>query len=89
MFNISSVSGPLPKFVLFDSQLNAFKLPTASHAEELPSHHTRQALALPLIESYFEWVGVFEDGLRRNAIIFWVYSNPKFNRFFLRPIFSE
>ena len=74
----SSISGPPPKFVLFDSQLDAFKFPISSHVEELPSHHPRQALALPLIVNYFEWIGVFEDGLRNNGVIFWVYSNPKF-----------
>ena len=56
-------SGPPPKFVLFDSRLDAFKLPISSNVEELPSHHPWQTLALPVIENYFEWIGVFEDGL--------------------------
>jgi len=50
-----------PKFVLFDSHLDAFKLPISSHVEELPSHHPRQTPALPLIANYFEWIGAFED----------------------------
>jgi hypothetical protein len=56
-------SGPPPKFVSFDSRLDAFKLPISSNVEEIQSHHPRQTLALPIIENYFEWIGVFEDGL--------------------------
>ncbi|KIM45792.1 hypothetical protein M413DRAFT_23615 [Hebeloma cylindrosporum] len=59
--NLNSSVGPPPKFALFDSRLDAFNLPITSNVEELPNHHPRQTRVLPIIENYFEWIGVFED----------------------------
>lgn len=77
-------SGPPPKFVLFDSRLDAFKLPISSNVEEVTQH----TLALPIIEKIFEWIGVFEAGLWIYAVMCWTHANPKFARFFVHPVFS-
>lgn len=59
-------SGCSPKFALFDSQLDKFQLPVIYQSPPLPSvvmgERLVQEKVQPLIEKYFEWVGIFEDG---------------------------
>lgn len=59
-----------PKFALFDSQLDKLRLPI-TYQPPLPSaitgiqsvQQSQREEVLPLIEKYFEWVGIFEDGV--------------------------
>jgi len=53
-----------PKFVLFDSRLHDLKLPmTKEPMEAGDADGFHQVHALPLVETYFQMTGIFEDGL--------------------------
>lgn len=61
---VSSLTSPPtrpPKFVLFDSRLHDLKLPMTKEPSE--AGDADQFYALPLVETYFQMTGIFEDGL--------------------------
>ncbi|PPQ95479.1 hypothetical protein CVT26_008507 [Gymnopilus dilepis] len=60
-----SSTGALPKLALFDSRLSNFKLPVTNQHQRLfsdgSSSHPQEMQALPLVERFFQWVGIFEE----------------------------
>ncbi|KAF8901697.1 hypothetical protein CPB84DRAFT_1777216 [Gymnopilus junonius] len=54
-----------PKLALFDSRLSDFKLPVVNQQQILfsdaSSNHPQEMQALPLVERFFEWIGIFEE----------------------------
>jgi len=58
------INGCTPKFALFDSQLDKLKLPVIYQPAIMGEQSVQECQpeeVLPLIEKYFEWVGIFED----------------------------
>ncbi|KAF8803827.1 hypothetical protein BYT27DRAFT_7259818 [Phlegmacium glaucopus] len=76
------INGCSPKFALFDSQLDKLRLPviyqpplpSAIMGEQLVRQISPEAV-LPLIEKYFEWVGIFEgvSSQLKDIALFYLY----------------
>ncbi|KAF9481965.1 hypothetical protein BDN70DRAFT_991458 [Pholiota conissans] len=66
MLNMTSGDRPTPKFALFDSRLDKFKLPLTAVPSRLEddddtADQCEAIVVLPLVEKLFEWIGIFED----------------------------